>query len=200
MEGAVFHNNGVLEQLSVQQILDCDGGADQGCNGGDPMTGFGMIQYMYADLESKYPYMSGLTGSVGRCEVSPTKRSEVGMDAYYKVASNDVEQMKAAIEQQPISVAVNASSSDFKYFANGVIDSADCGTGLDTPHYMLAVGYGHCDKTGLDFWLVKNSFGETWGDEGYMRVAITDGAGVCGIQAQPSFGNASIAKSETFLQ
>ena len=49
-------------------------------------------------------------------------------------------------------------------------------------HAVLIVGYGNDAKTNLDYWLVKNSYGKEWGDKGYIKIAIEDGAGICGIQ------------------
>ena len=97
--------------------------------------------------------------------------------------------MKAAIQQQPVSVAIAANNKYIHSYASGVIDAADCFTyvAIYNPynpinHGVLAVGYGTDEATGLDYWLIKNSWNTTWGDKGYVKLKITDdGWGVCGV-------------------
>ena len=86
--------------------------------------------------------------------------------------------MKAAVAKQPISVLIEADKSVFQMYRSGIFDSAACGTSLD--HATLVVGYG--SENGKEFWIMKNSWGATWGENGYMRLAIEPGKGVCGIQ------------------
>ena len=93
----------------------------------------------------------------------------------------DSDALKAAIAQGPVSVAIQANQKVFQRYSGGII-TADCGTKLD--HGVLAVGYG--TDNGTPYYKVKNSWGADWGEEGYVRIAITDGAGMCGIQSQPS--------------
>ena len=87
-----------------------------------------------------------------------------------------------ALVQQPVSVAVEADQSVFQLYAGGVMTKA-CGTNLD--HGVLAVGYGTLG--GKDFWLVKNSWGADWGENGFIRIAIVDGDGICGTQMWPIY-------------
>ena len=86
--------------------------------------------------------------------------------------------MKAAVAKQPISVLIEADKSVFQMYRSGIFDSTACGTSLD--HATLVVGYG--SENGKEFWIMKNSWGATWGENGYMRLAIEEGKGVCGIQ------------------
>ena len=86
--------------------------------------------------------------------------------------------MKAAVAKQPISVLIEADKSVFQMYRSGIFDSSSCGTRLD--HATLVVGYG--EENGKEFWIMKNSWGATWGENGYMRLAIEQGKGVCGIQ------------------
>merc|ERR1712127_149923 len=88
--------------------------------------------------------------------------------------------LKAALATGPVSVAIEADQSVFQTYTSGVITSSKCGTQLD--HGVLAVGYGTED--GNDYFLVKNSWGASWGDNGYVKIGA---ANVCGINAQPSF-------------
>ena len=69
-----------------------------------------------------------------------------------------------------MAVAVEADKFCFQMYSSGVMDNPKCGTELD--HAVLVVGYGTDDKSGLDYWYVKNSWDMTWGDEGYIRLGI----------------------------
>jgi C1A family cysteine protease len=92
-----------------------------------------------------------------------------------------VKQLKAAIAEAPVSVTIEADKTVFQQYTSGVLDSSACGTQLD--HAVTAVGYGTED--GKDYYLVRNSWGASWGDEGYIKIAATEaslGKGICGIQ------------------
>jgi C1A family cysteine protease len=87
----------------------------------------------------------------------------------------------AAIAKTPVSVTIDASKLIFHNYTGGVISGTGCGTSLD--HAVTAVGYGTDEVTGLDYYLVRNSWGSAWGDKGYVKIAREgDGYGVCGIQ------------------
>ena len=102
------------------------------------------------------------------------------------VTPNNEVVFKNAVAQQPVSVAIEADTKEFQLYTSGVITSSACGTNLD--HGVLVAGYGTLD--GTPFWLVKNSWSTTWGDEGYVRIERSDStndAGICGIAMQPSY-------------
>jgi len=100
------------------------------------------------------------------------------------VPKNSKSQLMARIAQQPTAVTIEADQPVFQQYTSGIITSAACGTGLD--HAVLAVGYG--TEKGQDYYLVKNSWGATWGENGYVRIAATaDGDGICGIQMYASY-------------
>ena len=85
----------------------------------------------------------------------------------------------SSIEVSPTSIAIEADKLVFQFYSGGVLNSSKCGTNLD--HGVLAVGYGNED--GQDYYLVKNSWASTWGDNGYIKIANNgDGDGICGIQ------------------
>jgi len=86
----------------------------------------------------------------------------------------------SAIEQGPVSVTVDAEQTGFMHYTGGIVDSSACPeTSLD--HAITAVGYG--TENGQQYYIVRNSWGTSWGEEGYIRIATsTFGSGVCGIQ------------------
>jgi C1A family cysteine protease len=92
--------------------------------------------------------------------------------------------MKAAVAQQPVSVSIDAGHL-FMSYTSGVLNTTKCGKQLD--HAVLVVGYGTDASSGLDYWTVKNSWGTSWGEAGYIRMAIIDGVGVCGVQMEPLY-------------
>jgi len=92
--------------------------------------------------------------------------------------------MKSALAQEPVSIAIEADQYSFQHYSSGVYDNTDCGTALD--HAVLLVGYG--TDNGTPYYMMKNSWGTSWGDKGYMKMAITgDGPGICGCQMQPNY-------------
>ena len=133
-------------------------------------------------LEDAYPYTSG-TGTRGSCQTDLAADGKVTVSSYTDVTKNDAAQLKAALDKQPVSVAIEADKTAFQMYTSGVITGTDCGTNLD--HGVLAVGYGTED--GTEYFLVKNSWGASWGDAGYVKLGVesTDKQGVCGILSGP---------------
>jgi C1A family cysteine protease len=130
-------------------------------------------------VESSYPY-TAKDESCKKCQ------SFVSMTSCYDVKPNDQLSLKSAISRQPVSVAIEADTFYFQSYSSGVLTSDKCGTKLD--HGVLVVGYG--TENGNDYWLVKNSWGTSWGDEGYVKIGRSDSQndpGICGIAMQPSY-------------
>jgi C1A family cysteine protease len=171
------------EGFSEQMLVDCSQSAgNQGCEGGLMDDAFSWVGTNGIDLEANYKY----TAQDGSCQESSGKYM-VGI-SFTDVTPNDEDALQAAVAQQPVSVAIEADQSVFQLYSGGVINDDSCGTQLD--HGVLAVGYGHDSSSNLDFWKVKNSWGASWGENGFVRLARGSGSGnpgMCGIAMQPSY-------------
>ena len=174
MEGQHFVQSGELLKLSEQQCVDCDS-ESYGCSGGWQDN---CMWYVYDNggisLEKDYPYTAGTDTCFADWD------GPVSVSTVHSVKSYDEEQLLAALNQGPVSVTVDADSAYFRSYESGVITATDCGTKLD--HAITAVGYG-TDENGTDYYMVRNSWGKAWGDNGYLKIGRNgDGYGICGIQ------------------
>jgi C1A family cysteine protease len=179
VEGGLFLSSGKLTSLSEQDLVSCDHGGDQGCQGGLMDNAFKWIETNGICSEAAYPYTSG-TGASGTCK-SPACSPVATLTGFKDVPARDEDALKEAIGNQPVSVAIEADKSAFQLYKSGILDSRTCGTKLD--HGVLAVGYG--TDAGKDYYKVKNSWGATWGEDGYIR--MVRGKNMCGIASQASY-------------
>jgi len=178
VEGAEFLATGNLQSFSEQQLVDCSK-QNNACNGGLMDYAFTYIETAPLMLEADYPY-TGTHSFLSKCKYDSSKAAgKVG--GYTDVQSDATgANLKAALANGPVSVAIEADKTVFQSYTSGVITSSACGTQLD--HGVLAVGYG--TENGQDYFLVKNSWGPSWGAEGYVKIGVEN---TCGINAQPSF-------------
>jgi C1A family cysteine protease len=130
--------------------------------------------------EASYPYHA----VQGNCNYNATDAyTNIQVTGAVQVPTNSVSGLQDALANQPIAVSIEADTFVFQTYTSGVLDSADCGTSLD--HAVLAAGYGV--ENGMNYWLVKNSWGTSWGDNGYIKLAAVDGEGICGVQMAPVY-------------
>jgi len=192
MEGALKVKTGTLPNLSEQNFVDCDnrsnGGSDLGCNGGLMDSAFSWAQKNGGICSEKdYPYTSGTTKKSGTCNQTSCKNAAYAPKGYTDVKKNSDADMMNALNLNPVAIAIEADQSAFQLYKSGVF-TGTCGASLD--HGVLAVGYG--TENGQDYYLVKNSWGTSWGDKGYIKLgrgsSYNGGKGQCGmLSGPPSF-------------
>jgi cathepsin L len=179
VEGAVFLKHGVLNSLSEQQLVDCAGSyGNAGCNGGLMDNAFKYVEKNGLCSESAYAY----TARDGTCKASSCSAQPYTQISGYKDVTHTENALGAASDMEPISVAIEADQQSFQLYKGGVLTAA-CGRNLD--HGVLLVGYGHDAASNLDYWKVKNSWGTSWGEQGYIRMVRNKDE--CGIADEPSY-------------
>jgi len=191
LEGAYFVKYGVLESFSEQQLVDCDnyrnGGKDLGCKGGFMDNAFIWIgDNGGLCSETEYPYFSGETKTNGPCKTSCKNIEKSKITEFVDIIKSSDDEMMKAISKQPVSIAIEADQREFQLYKSGVF-STSCGVNLD--HGVLVVGYG--SENNLDYYLVKNSWSTSWGDNGYIKLGrgkqYNNGDGQCGLLLQGSY-------------
>jgi C1A family cysteine protease len=188
LEGAYQIKNKNLVSLSEQELVSCDtAGNDAGCNGGWMDDAFNFVkQNGGLTTEDAYPYTSGDTGKSGTCtKTGYTNIAGTAPKSFTDVQTGSVTALESAVAQQPVSIAIQANQMAFQSYKSGVL-TGKCGQRLD--HGVLLVGYGTDSATGLDYWKVKNSWGPTWGEQGYIRIK-KGSDDLCGVLDAPSYPN-----------
>ncbi|PON40820.1 Cysteine Protease [Parasponia andersonii] len=173
---------GDLISLSEQELVDCDTSYNQGCNGGLMDYAFQfIIDNSGIDSEEDYPYKA----RDGQCDTYRKNAHVVTIDGYEDVPENDENSLKKAVANQPVSVAIEAGGRAFQLYNSGVFTGL-CGTQLD--HGVAAVGYS--TENGVDYWIIRNSWGPNWGENGYIRLErnlASASHGKCGVAIEPSY-------------
>ena len=179
LEGLYAEKKGVIKTFSEQMLVDCDT-LDSGCNGG-------LMEYSFTWLKNNggimYDSDYAYTGRKSTCRSVASKYADFKVTGYKKLGSSystwsavDEDEIKEFLYQTgPLAIALNADP--LQTYSSGILDVAStrCPTsGIN--HAVTLVGYG----TGtVDYWIVKNSWGKSWGEQGYFR--IRRGNGTCGV-------------------
>ncbi|XP_073109176.1 senescence-specific cysteine protease SAG39-like [Elaeis guineensis] len=186
IEGITQINNGNLVSLSEQQLVDCDvKDGNRGCHGGFMTRAF---QYVIDNggitTEENYPYMA----ADGTCDTNKASSSAATISGYQNVPVNDESSLLQAVSKQPVSVGIDGGGQDFQHYSSGIF-AGPCETNMD--HAVAAIGYGTAED-GTKYWLLKNSWGTTWGEKGYMRIQrdVSAPEGLCGIAKLASYPTA----------
>ncbi|XP_032740820.1 cathepsin 7-like isoform X2 [Rattus rattus] len=168
IEGQLFKKTGKLSPLSVQNLVDCSRSfGTMGCKGGRIYNAFQYVKNNGGlEAEATYPYEA----KVRNCRYRPEK-SVVKVTRFLVVPRNEEALINALVNIGPIAVGIDAQHESFKKYAGGIYHEPNCKR--DSPnHSMLLVGFGYegQESEGRKYWLVKNSYGEQWGEKGYMKI------------------------------
>jgi len=166
-----------LEGLSEQNLVDCSRAeGNMGCQGGLMDSAFRyVISNGGIDSENYYPY----TAADGTCHYNAAGKAKCHISSFRDVAAGSETALQAAVAKQPVSVAIDAGHSSFQLYKTGIYYEPACST-TKLDHGVLAVGWG------IGYWLVKNSWGPTWGQAGYIQMS-RNRANNCGISTMASY-------------
>ncbi|KAJ7308326.1 hypothetical protein JRQ81_008861 [Phrynocephalus forsythii] len=185
LEGLLFNQTGTLVPLSEQNLIDCSWKVgNHGCHGGYITQAFEYVRENGGIAsEHDYPYVEQ---EESRCRYDPRIRAANCSSLVRVQAGSEGALAQAVATVGPVSVAVDARSFFFHFYHSGIFASSWCGQQVN--HAMLLVGYGTAQEGGkpIDYWILKNSWSEKWGEEGYMRL-VRGLDNHCGVASQASY-------------
>merc|ERR1711931_242510 len=183
---------GTLPELSSQQVTACTPnplscGGTGGCYGSIPQLGYTYIQLFGHATEEDYPYKSGSSMNTEDCLYDVTNTAPaVGITGYDTMSNDQEAVMNHLANVGPLAVAVDASS--WGGYSSGVFSGCSFSDNIGLNHAVQLVGYG-TDPAEGDYWIVRNSWGTRWGEDGYIRLA-RDAEAQCGTDSTPMDGTA----------
>lgn len=176
LESVYGKKTGDVEILSPQELVDCES-TSFGCSGGYPENALLYVIDHGLEKETEYPY----TAADGQCKEHDTN---VKAASCFEVPPFNEDILKDAVAQSPVVVLIEADQRTFQFYKSGILPASSCGTNLD--HAVQLVGYGVDNDR--PYWIVRNSWGSSWGEDGYIRLergaAIASG-GTCGLLIGP---------------
>ncbi|MED6169133.1 hypothetical protein PIB30_018471 [Stylosanthes scabra] len=186
VEGLIKIKTGKLISLSEQQLVDCVEPNRDGCSPYDKNKAYVYMQNNVVTTESNYPYNSQDSGTCNQQIVMNNNNEAIKIKGYEMIPPNNEEELLKAVANQPVAVGIDGSEPAFKSYSGGIFTSDYCGKEIN--HAVTIVGYGvenDCSK----YWLIRNSWGEFWGEGGYMKLErdIDDPRGSCGIAMFPAY-------------
>lgn len=167
-------------ELSTEQLVDCL--PKFGCNGGDTVEAMEWVRTNGLTSSNAYPDTSSNTNQVGRCVRSS---GEIKVISHHLITNNEGALLNA-VDYGPVVALIDTNADteypSFKDYSSGIISHCNNYNQItiaNLDHAVLVVGYGTED--GVDYWLIKNSWSETWGEAGYFRLRRASGQGLCGV-------------------
>uniref|UniRef100_A0A0E0JFK9 Uncharacterized protein n=1 Tax=Oryza punctata TaxID=4537 RepID=A0A0E0JFK9_ORYPU len=188
IEGLTQIRTGKLTLLSEQELVDCDT-SSSGCAGGHTDRAFDLVAAKGGiTAESEYRY----EGYQGKCRVDDALfNHEARIGGYRAVPPGDEQQLATAVARQPVTAYVDARGPAFQFYGSGVFPGP-CGSGAAAPtpnHAVTLVGYCQDGASGKKYWVAKNSWGKTWGEQGYILLEkdVASPHGTCGLAVSPFY-------------
>ncbi|KAL7607704.1 vignain [Lactuca sativa] len=181
VEGINKIKTNTLVSLSEQELVDCNSD-NHGCEGGFMEDAYEYIKETGGvTTEQIYPYFA----RNGLCDISKRNSPVVKIDGFENVPKNDETALLKAVANQPVSIAIDAGGLNFQFYSEGVFNGI-CGTELN--HGVAIVGYGTTQE-GTNYWIVRNSWGSGWGEQGYIRMlrGFSEPEGLCGLAMECSY-------------
>ncbi|KAJ0984366.1 hypothetical protein J5N97_002722 [Dioscorea zingiberensis] len=192
VEGLNQIKTGKLISLSEQEIVDC---FKKDCDAGYIQDSLNFIvENGGLDTEEDYPYKAKYVS----CDKFKNNKKIVSIDGYERVyPPNDEVGLKKIVAKQPVAAGIEGYGKDFQLYESGIFNG-NCGTSID--HAVAIVGYGVENKT--DYWILKNSFGVKWGENGFMRIKRNVYAfwGRCGVAMQTYYPTMKEDKNKGKIQ
>lgn len=177
MESAYTLKYGIHKVYSEQEVISCDTTGQDGCSGGNQLQVYAWTASNGGlALESAYPYTAGLDGSVKACVTSGYTNDSTLKPKAMSVKSGSTSILQVAVAQQPVAVAIDSSSNVFQFYVGGVI-TAGCGNRTD--HSVVLVGYDNTAK--VPYFKIRNSWGTSWGINGYAMISSDQKLNACNI-------------------
>jgi C1A family cysteine protease len=162
LESHNFIKTGKLVNLSEQQMIDCSK-ENLGCSGGFSSKAFSYLAQNEIATTLSYPYR----GKRGECLFDRVHKSDVKLYGAANILGDEETLQRAVNEFGPVTVSMNASPKTLHFYSEGIYYDPECNDSVN--HAVVIIGYGRDNRSEMDFWIIKNSWGEQWGEKGYFR-------------------------------